>query len=987
MRYLVISPLLLIIVSCYGQELAYRQFTVKDGLPGSIVYYSLQDKNGYIWFATNQGVSRFDGRTFTNFTKEDGLPDNEILKLYLDKFNNVWFISFMGVPSVFTNGAIKRFDNCKGVINICEDRQTDSIIFLTEFLRFEDSVLRMYRSPNCSGKWQFTEYRKKGLPESLVYESPTLQASSTENINFYFSVADKKKFELSIKAPTCTKRYFYEYADVWWEPLPFLKNSFLSVTNDQKAIVFASKYSLYFAGLNTSKKIISLKQLKLVFGNVNYLFCENDSTLWICCRDIGLVRIKNFLTSHYSVRTFFKKSNCTSIVKDREKGYWITTQGDGVYFLPNLDFYSFPNDRDIISQNAVSIRTPNKQFLVAGLADGNIIKLNHAGLAWEQWPGWTVKEKNCHIRDVWVLGDTAYVASDAGNYMVSGGITKKLPSQAMKGLFIKGSQLFAAGYDRIQLFDTRGNYKKDLFKSRSTCISGRDSTIYWGTLDGVYVFSRGSTQFLGKKYPALSGMINHIDIATDSSVWISTQQGIVVMKDTMLITIQKEQGLLSNTCKHISFDKQKAWVATNKGISVIDYHWNRNRMVYAISDITEEDGLITNDVNQTAVAGDYIWAATAAGICWFSKNYVAHSFFHPLININRIVSGNKSLPVTDTLQLHYPTGKLLIELSGISFRSGKQIKYEYRLKELDSNWNRTLNNVIEFSALPFGHFVFEVRAIDRWGVKSDLPQTIVIINTPPFWKTTWFLVLTYFILAASLGAAFYIYYRRRTQKREQEYRLKKKVHDLEMMALRAQMNPHFIFNCLTSIQYHIIRADIRNANAYLHKFSTLIRQILEHSTDSTILLREEIKILELYLDLEKLRLNDRMEYRLIVADDLDQDNIWIPTMIVQPHVENAIKHGIASLQNRKGILTIEIKACGDYIEFIIEDNGPGIHSTLKSKNRYDKDYISMGTRITGNRINAINAIQKNKILYRVVDKHTNEQPAGTIVYLSFPLIP
>ena len=226
MRYLVISPLLLIIVSCYGQELAYRQFTVKDGLPGSIVYYSLQDKNGYIWFATNQGVSRFDGRTFTNFTKEDGLPDNEILKLYLDKFNNVWFISFMGVPSVFTNGAIKRFDNCKGVINICEDRQTDSIIFLTEFLRFEDSVLRMYRSPNCSGKWQFTEYRKKGLPESLVYESPTLQASSTENINFYFSVADKKKFELSIKAPTCTKRYFYEYADVWWEPLPFLKNSF-----------------------------------------------------------------------------------------------------------------------------------------------------------------------------------------------------------------------------------------------------------------------------------------------------------------------------------------------------------------------------------------------------------------------------------------------------------------------------------------------------------------------------------------------------------------------------------------------------------------------------------------------------------------------------------------------------------------------------------------------------------------------------------------
>jgi len=986
MRYLVITLFLLIIVSCYGQQLAYRQFTVKDGLPGSIVYSSLQDQNGYIWFATNQGVSRFDGRTFTNFTKEDGLPDNEILKLYLDKHNNVWFLSFMGVPSVFSNGIIKRFDNCKKVVIITEDRQTDSIIFLTDFRRDEDSVIRIYRSLNCSGKWQFTEYITNGLPESLVFRPSALRASSTENINFYFSTTDKKQYVLNIKAPPLTKTYFYKYIQPAWVHLPFLKNSFFGITNDQKGIIFSTADSLYFADLNNSKTIVSLKQLKLGLANINYVFCENDSTLWICSNNMGLVCIKNFLTSHLSVRAFFKKSNCTSIIKDQENGYWIPTRGDGVYFLPNLNFYTFPNSRDIINQNAICIRTLNKQFLVAGLADGNVIKLNRATLAWEKLRGWKGKEKNFQIRDVWVLGDTAYVGADNGSFIVSGNC-RRLPTESSKGFLIYGSQLFVASHESIKVFDTRGNYKKKLFNGRSTCIAGTDSIIYWGTLDGVYTFSKGNTQFLGKKYSALSCLINHIDIAADSSVWISTQQGIVVMKDTLVITIKKEQGLLSNTCKHISFDKQRVWVATNKGISVIDYHWDQNRMTYTISDITEEDGLITNDVNQTTVAGDNIWAATAAGICWFSKSYRAHSFFHPLININRIVSGNKSLPVTDTLHLHYPTGKLLIELSGISFRSGKQIKYEYRLKELDSNWTRTLNNVIEFSALPFGHFVFEVRTIDRWGVKSDQPQRIIIINTPPFWKTTWFLVLTYLILAASLGAAFYVYYRRRTQKREQEYRLKKKVHDLEMMALRAQMNPHFIFNCLTSIQYHIIRADIRNANNYLHKFSTLIRQILEHSTDSTILLREEIKILELYLDLEKLRLNDRMEYRLIVADDLDQDMISIPTMIVQPHVENAIKHGIASLQNRKGILTIEIKTSGDYIEFIIEDNGPGIHSTMKSKSRYDKDYVSMGTRITGNRINAINAIQRNKILYRVVDKHNDEQPAGTIVYLSFPLTP
>src|SRR5258707_9599636 len=112
MRGLLTLVFFLMVLGCRCQEVSYRQFTVKDGLPGSIVYQSLQDRNGFIWFATNQGVSRFDGRTFRNFSKEDGLPDNDIVKLYLDKHNNVWFISLMGIPSVFYHNSIIRFDNC-----------------------------------------------------------------------------------------------------------------------------------------------------------------------------------------------------------------------------------------------------------------------------------------------------------------------------------------------------------------------------------------------------------------------------------------------------------------------------------------------------------------------------------------------------------------------------------------------------------------------------------------------------------------------------------------------------------------------------------------------------------------------------------------------------------------------------------------------------------------------------------------------------------
>jgi ligand-binding sensor domain-containing protein len=969
----------------FCQEISHKQFTVKDGLPGSVVYHSVQDQNGFIWFATSQGVSRFDGKTFTNFTKEDGLPDNDILKLHVDKNNNIWFISFAGIPAVFHNNVIKRFDNCKKVTAVCEDLQNDSIILYTEYNYYDDSVLFFYKSPNCSGKWQFTEYQVKVLPNSLPYGFPVLKGSSPNKINFYFSITDKKKYALSLTHHSLTKQYIYNSRENWLA-LPFINKISFSLTEDKKAIVFCSPGTLYFGSFQKMKVITSLEQLNLDLNDIHYLFCENDSTLWMCTRTKGLLCIKNFLTSHRSVHTFFSQKICTSILKDKEHGYWITTHGDGVYFVPSLDFYSLSAYSDISGQNAICIRPVDRQQLGIGFANGTVTKINFTNLSREIFPSFTGKRR---VLDIWPFGNNdLLVAVDGHPYIISGRKSRPLRADGAKAIYVSNSNIFVACYAYLWLLDKQGNYVKKMFKKRITCITGKDSILYWGTLQGAWFRYKGNIQFMGEKYPALSGIINHIDIAADSSIWISTQQGIVIIKNDMPVTINKEHGLLSNSCKQVSFDKNTAWVATDKGISRLDYHWIQNRMKYSISNITEEDGLITNDVNQTTLAGNNIWAATAAGVCWFSKKYISRSAISPLINIDRIIAGDSTLAVKDTIQIGYRTSKLLIELSGISFRSGKQMQYEYRLNGVDSNWNSTVNKEIEFSALPFGEFIFEVRSIDRWGAKSSRPKRIIIIHSPPFWKTTWFLVLTYFILAVSLGAGFYMLYRSRNRKREQEYQLKKKVHDLEMMALRAQMNPHFIFNCLTSIQYYIIRADIRNANSYLHKFSTLIRKILQHSTDSLISLREEIKILELYLELEKMRLNDRMDYRLITPDDLNQGDIFIPTMIVQPYIENAIRHGIAPLQHRKGILTVEIKQSNGCIEFIIEDNGPGIHDTMHRNTFFDQEYTSMGTGITEKRINAINDIQKNKILCRITDKlQAGQADSGTIVHLSFPILP
>jgi LytS/YehU family sensor histidine kinase len=207
------------------------------------------------------------------------------------------------------------------------------------------------------------------------------------------------------------------------------------------------------------------------------------------------------------------------------------------------------------------------------------------------------------------------------------------------------------------------------------------------------------------------------------------------------------------------------------------------------------------------------------------------------------------------------------------------------------------------------------------------------------------------------------------------------MYESEIMALKAQMNPHFIFNCLSSIQHYILRADTKNANLYLHKFSMLIRNILEFSSASDISLKEELKLLDGYLELEKLRMGDRMQYHISMGEAIRPAGIRIPSMIIQPYVENAIRHGISPLQDRPGIIAISFNLTGNYLVCEIEDNGIGIAASLAAKENSEPAHQSMGTGITDNRINIINAVQKDKMQLKIINKKMPEQ--GTIIQISF----
>ena len=968
-----------------SQEFARRQYTVKDGLPGSIVYHALQDNNGFIWFATNQGVSRFDGNTFRNFSKEDGLPDNEILRLYLDRYHNLWCVSFVGIPAVYYNGGFHRFNDCKGVFDVIDDFVTDSISLMSIYEKEGQEYRGYYRSASLPGQWQFTKYAvhaDKGSEDILV---PKI--SSPKKISFYSSGGILRNSLVVLRQAGKVFDYtFPKFTDVVF---PFTRKSLCCLMPNQSSFLFIAD-SLYIVGDSRTKNNGRLNALPFVEDyhskgdDLNALYAENDSTLWLCTRNRGLLRIKNFQSRDLVVQSFFPDIFCTSILKDREGGYWVTTHSEGVYYLPNLSAFYMEVAGKRPVKDAKCIRSIGQGKLVAGLADGNILLVDgtqrKGRFLSQQGPVY----KNNRVMDILPYGHRGFwIASDYGLILHSanGGETRIGPIlwSGIKALFpASDTSLFFGGVHGIFYINPVTGYAKNISSNRTTCIAGNYQACYWGTLNGMYALENDSTHYLGRQYPLLNGIINHIDVAPDSAIWVSTQQGIVILRQGQVSTIQQGQGLLSNMCKHVLFRGSTAWVSTDKGISRVVYRRSGCTPVYTISNITEDDGLLSNDVNQTALSGDYIWAATGSGISYFTADYAPHSIQTPLININAITGGAVQKTMADTVLIDYKKNKLLIELSGISFHSGKQIRYEYRLKDLDSNWTNTNNHLLEFYTLPFGTHVFEVKAVDRWGIKSDHAKTLVILVPPPFWKTGWFTFFTYFFTALLIGGLAYLYFYRQQRQKDREFWLEKRMAELELMALRAQMNPHFIFNCINSIDALIQSNDKYLATVYLNKFARLIRNILDSSKQNTIALARDLETLQLYIDMEQFRNEDKFTAEIQVDDQLLEEECRVPPLIIQPYVENAILHGLRPRQGSTGKLTIRVCKEDEYLVYRIEDNGVGRAATASRSS-----HRSYGMEISRDRVNLFN--RQEHIPVVITDLHQDGRPAGTSVQVSLKI--
>ncbi|UYQ93373.1 histidine kinase [Chitinophaga horti] len=352
---------------------------------------------------------------------------------------------------------------------------------------------------------------------------------------------------------------------------------------------------------------------------------------------------------------------------------------------------------------------------------------------------------------------------------------------------------------------------------------------------------------------------------------------------------------------------------------------------------------------------------------------------HAMI-IDSLISNDQ--PVTLTYRQNF----ISIEFKSLQYHQ-ERLRYFFKMDGVDERWvNAQGLLTARYTNLAPGNYTFRVQSVNTAGIVSENMTTLSIVVKPAFWQTWWFRLLL-ILFGLSLVYGYFqarLYLVKRDEKRRAAFQ--QQIDQLEMKALRAQMNPHFIFNSLNSIQTFMLKNETEQALSYLSRFARLIRNVLDHSQLNNITIAKELEMLENYLELERLRLAAQFDYQIVIDPDLDIDYTEIPSMIIQPFLENAIWHGLLH-KTGKGLVILSFQIVNDRILCTVEDNGVGRDAATAIKQAASQKHISKGLQITRDRLSLYNSRFGMNASFDIEDlKDAEGNPIGTRVNLWFPLI-
>jgi ligand-binding sensor domain-containing protein len=980
----IIILFLLLKINLFSQNYSYRIFNNKDDYNSQETMSVFYDSRGFLWAGGVDGLTRYDGLKFTHYDKSDGLIDNEIQGISEDSKHNLWISTINGISyfdgnkfsnynHTFIDTSYKKpyfinvFETSKGITYACSATGLYKLNkSKKEFKQLSD--IKTYVSDIAEDKngtiWISTSLALYKLKNNL-FEKIDLQPII--DYNTATCLAFDKKQQLWIGTTKGILKYDGKKFAYYFSELKSNHNIKDLIVTSDSSIVFSSATPEIKIYKNGNFKTLSISK---EIGNVDiqHLVEDKEGNIWLAA--INLIKMyKKPLFKYYLSDTI--NAITYSINSDKNTMYFATDKGLKIVNDTKIETI-YPDKKQ-----------DNKIITALCKIDSSLLIGTYSGAVFKFY------------KNKFYPFDTTSVANDI--------VYNILNVNSNEYWFTKNTKVthYLKGKSTYYLLS------EPISAPTQNCIIDSDKTIWFANIENLTTYKDGVLKKVGSKegfnYKAPVTILedkNHI-------IWIGTYgDGLVKYDKKTFKNITSKNGLVHDYISSSFYDKQNntIWIGTGNGISkiLLDEHSN---ISFIKNYVSNEDNLSLS-CNQNSIYklenGNILFGCGNQLIEYNSlfdngKTIVLPLYFEGLrlnyektdwLNFTNNIISWTNMPTS--LELPYNKNHLTFDFTAICFNDPKNIKYQWKLLNNESNWSpESKNNYATFSNISCGTYTFCVRAKTSNGNWST-PITYSFTIKPPFYKTWWFISL---ILLSSI-TCIYLFIKTRIIKIKKEEQLKtesyKKLAEVELKAMRAQMNPHFMFNTLNSIQEIVLNKDDETARIYLADFALMMRMILENSTQKTITLEKEIEFIELYLRLEVLRFENKFKVTLLIPETLSLNSINVPPMLIQPYIENAIIHGLMH-KTQDGILNISfeitLKQGKDFLKCTITDNGVGRKKSAELEAWKGKKHQSMATEITNERLqllNNINSIKGYQVI--IIDlENENKDSLGTKVEIYIPL--
>lgn len=1017
--------------------------TLEDGLPHNWVYDFEEDQYGFIWIATYGGLCRFDGTNVLVLGKngQDSvqLPSERIRSL-LRTGDTLWIGTFDGAAFMnLTSGAVTQFPFYieeaelsrderfrKSVRSMYQDRQ-GNIWMAPAFGGF----VRV--DPRTHAAKRFPLGKSAQIPEihSLMDQTSLLQIvqdHDKDSIFWGITFADLVKlntttgkierfryhhqdheFEYNLNRYLC----IYSHTDgnlymgarnrglVIYNPasgkyiVPFLDNAenwppelnaanlhtIVPRNNTELYLTFSTGIYIYDT---ETKQIRTIKRnstnsFQTQMYGITYI--DSAGRIWhgvpqgVRCIDPMINQYDQFSVDHLNTSDI--RLLPRDAIEDFYPGYItiVGQYGDGIYHINPVTGHTFKTPvSEAVARNQKYFhswgiaQTSNNELIISEnrqlfyykkgmktLEPYSVQpKLQYASIssvALDQARHLWVGSAN---DDVWMLDLSAKTAKKNATALPGGKFVNIFSDTKgnIWGVTDKGHAVIPARTQQLQLFEYEQDTKTTFLTPENFCQCPNGEIWVAGNEDGIGLLSDDHPEkgmlkkIILQQHPGRNYIATRIACDQHNNLWVLDIDYLVKInkKDWSFTAYNYEYGLNQVSSLFRFLKNGNLLIGSRGGIYIID-----------------PDKLTTN---QKAPKPYVQNIRTNKGDKLALPAYLQH------------------LP----LQLSSRENVLTIEFSAINHTLAKETQFRYKLVGADETWNDPgKNRSITYSNLRGGDYIFQLKAANNEGIWSDEIYELPIYIGTPWHKTTIF-----YLMLGALGAAMVLgVYRYRVNEIRKEESLQaefeKQIANVEMSALRAQMNPHFIFNCLNSIDRYIIKNDTKKASEYLNNFGRLIRLILQNSRSNYVNLKDELEALELYMKLEQMRFRNSFDYEIHVQHDINPENYEIPPMLIQPYVENAIWHGL-NHKKEKGKVMVSICIHNDIVICTVEDNGIGRAASKAMMNNKEIKRQSMGMNITSERMAIINKLYDTYNHVDIIDLYNDQgNPLGTRVILNISL--